>query len=67
MGKFWNDKGIEDGNKIGILTSNNMIIMPIVLSLDSYKCQIEFLIPVFQKIILKIMSQIVMSSLQTKN
>ena len=39
---FWNDKGIEDGNKIGILTSNNMIIMPIVLSLDSYKCQIEF-------------------------
>ena len=39
---FWNDKGIEDGNKIGILTSKNMIIMPIVLSLDSYKCQIEF-------------------------
>ena len=24
---FWNDKGIEDGNKIGILTSNNMIII----------------------------------------
>lgn len=42
-GKFWSEKGIDHGMRIGLLLNRNQCMMPLLLSLEDMVCDIHFL------------------------